>query len=330
MIVDYAPEIAIKRDNKRMLEIAKTPEGVWHAKINFSSLDIINTCLRKAHYQLDRKLKTESEPAAPLFGKGIHKALEHWYSLDASQRQLSAPDAKQAELLAYGHGANITYDGALESIRRFVECAIQLRSLADGDKRSLSNGVRILKAYFAQYANDKLAIVRDGAGSPLIERSFEFRMLETPRLIIDYHGTMDGVFQNTDTGEVFVVDHKTTSSLGKEFIARANPNHQFTGYIWGARQMGVETNKFMVNGIQVAKTKCEFLRVPTERHAEDFYELTNAVMTAVNSYIHGLELKLWPMSAPTACTMWGSCQFLDACSVPKTLRENVIAARWGA
>lgn len=330
MIVDYQAPIARTRDNKRMLEVSKTPEGKWHAKINFSSLDVISSCMRKAHYQLGRKLKSDVEAPATLFGKAIHKALEHWYTLAFSQRILSTADAKQAELLAYGHGATEQYDGALESIRRFVLCAQQLRSLGDSDKRSIANGVHILKAYFSQYANDKLAVVSDKDGMPLIERDFEFRLCESNDCTVDYFGTIDAILQHQDTGEIMCVDHKTTHALGKEFIARAKPNHQFTGYIEGARRaFGIDTRLFMINGIQVAKTKCEFMRIVTERDESDYLELQIAVVNAVGLYLFCLKMDAWPMSAPTACTMWGGCQYLDACSIPIAMRENVISAKWG-
>jgi hypothetical protein len=167
-------------------------------------------------------------------------------------------------------------------------------------------------------------------GMPLIERDFEFRMYEGDDYILDYFGTIDAILQHQDTGEIMCVDHKTSHALGKEFIARAKPNHQFTGYIEGARRaLGIDTHLFMVNGIQVAKTKCEFMRIVTERDQDDFKELFQAVGRAVGEYTACLELDTWPMSAPTACTMWGGCQFLDACSIPKAMRENVISSKWG-
>lgn len=330
MLVNYEPTPTTKPAGppKRMLELTKNGEH-WHAKINYSSLDIIQTCMRKAQYMLHEKLKADSESPALTFGSAVHKALECYYQLPVDNRAFKPAWSAECERLAFGHECDVEPDTALAAIKCFTDAARPLASLGESDKRSIGNGIRILRAYFAQYANDRLVVHRDAAGAPLIERSFEFRMCESELLTIDYHGTVDIVLQNVDTQQIMVADHKTTSSLGREFINRARPNHQFTGYILGARRaLGIDTRLFMINGIQVAKTKCEFMRVVTERDEHDYQELEHSVISAVGDYIASTKHDIWPMSAPNPCSMWGGCQFIDVCSMPQAFRQNVLEARW--
>lgn len=288
---------------------------------------MIHTCLRKVQYSLVRNLKSDTESPATLFGSAIHKALEHWYSLPIEKRALTMAEAKEADVLVFD--SDTIRDGALESIRCFIQRGADLRSLDDADKRSLQNGVKILKAYFKQYADDGLEIVKDANGGNLIERDVEFRMYDDENVCINYFGTVDAVLRNANTGQLMVVDHKTTAALGKEFYNRIKPNHQYTGYIMGMRKVyGIDTNLFMVNAIQVAKTKCEFARQVTERTEEDFNELRGAVVHAVRTFLSARETNFWPQHAPHPCSNYGGCQFLDICSAPDKLRETIIGAKY--
>lgn len=287
---------------------------------------MIHTCLRKVEYSLVRKLKSDNESEATIFGSAIHKALEHWYSLKETERTLSAKESAQADILL--HNANEPHTGALESIRQYVLRGSALHGVADDDKRSLSNGIKILKAYFKLYQNDGLEIVCDSAG-PIVERNVEFKLYEDSEVEIHFFGTIDAILRNKASGHIMVTDHKTTSALGKEFYNRIKPNHQYTGYVLGARLcLGIDTNLFLVNGIQVAKTKTEFARQVTERTEDDFNELRAAVIHAVRTFLAAREVGFFPQHAPQPCTQYGGCQYLDICSSPTQLRETIINARY--
>lgn len=318
-----------KPEAKEMLSYSNDGNKV-SIKINYSSLSLIYECMRKTDYTLNQKLKSEHEPEALTFGSSIHKALEHWYQLPVSSRLLtSKSDLEQAEQLSFRHGLEQDYGlSPLESLRQFMINSHNLMGLADTDKRSVVNGVKILLAYFKHYANDALVVVRDDKG-PLIERKFSYPLLRSDSLDIDYFGTIDVVLRNEQTGLILVTDHKTTASLGQQFYSRLKPNHQYTGYILGAREiLGLDTNLFMVNGIQVAKTKHEFARQVTERTEEDFQELRFAVYQAAHMYMYAKQMNVWPQNAPNPCSNYGSCSYIDVCSVPNKLKESVIDAKW--
>lgn len=301
-------------------------------KINFSSLNLIHECLRKADYVLNRNLKKEDESSALTFGTAIHKALETWYGLPVKERALdaSADTKRDIEMLSAGYTLDASRTGALEAIRQFVISASSLRSLDDGDKRSIENGIKILQAYFKQWADDKLEVVRDAEGKPMTELFLESVLLDTPALQITFFGTIDAILRHTETSHTFIADHKTTSALGTPFFNRIKPNHQYTGYLWLARQNKiVDTNLFLVNGVQVAKTKCEFARQVTERDESDYEEFKEVVIQGVETYLRALQASSFPMYAPNPCSNYGACQFLDVCSSPKQLRENILQAKFG-
>lgn len=317
---------------KRMLGLSKLPDGRDLVEINFSSLSVINDCLRKAEYSLIRKLRADTESEALTFGKAIHKALEHWYYLPSHLRQLTNKESEIADtLIGSSVGVDIgPYETALDSINTFVVEAQSVRWLASEDKRSLANGIKILKAYFKHYADDGLEVHRDESGKPYVERECEFIMHEDENKVIKFHGTIDIILKSTISGQLFVADHKTTASLGSQFYNRIKPNHQYTGYIWAAREcLGIDTDSFLVNGIQVAKTKSEFARQPTQRNEEDFQELKLAMIDASERILKAVRTNEYPMTSPNACTNYGTCSYFDICSAPKGLRENIIKSKYG-
>jgi len=272
--------------------------------INASSVDIIMTCPRKAQYALAMNLRSEDESEALTFGKAIHAALEEFYKQIPGQRNIDAIHA--------------AFDAA----------AVNLLVPA-GEKRSRDNGHKIISRYCEVYANDPWMVYRDKDG-PFVERSFDLPYdlaHEFPPFLIRVHGQMDAILQNTDTGEVVIVDHKTTSTVS-DLLNRVKPNLQFSLYAWAANQMGIKVDRVMVNAIQVAKTKCDLLRIYTERGEHDFDELRNTLIHAVDSYRRWNDRDVFPQNSG-ACGNWGGCQYLDMCSAAPQDRSNIISSRYG-
>lgn len=299
-----------EKPKKRMLEVEKLADGRTKVAINSSSLDLIQTCMRKSHYVLERQLVSNSESEALTFGSAIHKALEIWYAASALHRRSETLQAA--------------------AIAGFESIGSSLRMLDTNDKRSIDNGIKILRAYFKHYADDGFEVALDESGSPLVEKNISFLLHHSEELVIEYFGTIDVILQNKATGVTVICDHKTTHQLGSEFYNRCKPNFQYCGYVRAAREaLGIDTRLFMINGIQVVKTKQEFARQIVEFDASDFQEHTDAVVAAVKRYLHAQETAVWPMTAPNPCASYGGCQFLKVCEVPTKLRENVLSALYG-
>jgi len=315
-----------KKSKKEMLSVTDLPNGKTLVKINYSSLSVIQSCMRKAYYILERELRSDSPSPALTFGSAIHKALEVWYLSDLKERIIPVKLGEKAQLEVFGHEQEDL--PVFRAIRAFREVAEPIWNLPETDKRSLQNGAKIIAEYCRRYKDDGLTVVSDKAG-PIVEREMRYQLVNNNSYTIEYFGTVDAILENKQTGQVCVVDHKTTSQLGAQFFNRLKPNHQYTGYILGARAcLGLDTNLFMINGVGVYKTKQEFARQFTDRTEEDFREFTNSVVIAVEHYLEARESGVWAQSAPDPCTNWGGCAFLKVCEVPDQIKENVIRANW--
>lgn len=323
-IIPDLPADKLARPKKRMMSVEWELDPATGLKkrpvvfINYSSLELLQTCKRKAMYVLRDELKSTEESPALSFGSGIHKGLEVWYTLPREQRKSSCNEDCTERC------ANCS---AVAAFLRSTEAS----TAPVGDKRHPLNGVRILRAYFAKFFDDPFEVMVGSDGLPLVEKSFEFTMVDEGHVKINYFGTIDAILRNTETGVTLVVDHKTTSSLGTEFYSRIKPNHQYTGYVMGAREvLGIDTELFLVNGLQVAKTKAECARQITTRTEEDFAELVSAVRFAVSDYLQCEAQDRWPQNAPNPCSMYGKCQFHDVCSAPAVLRPQILTNLYGA
>jgi hypothetical protein len=48
----------------------------------------------------------------------------------------------------------------------------------------------------------------------------------------------------------------------------------------------------------------------------------------VDSYLRWKERDRWPLGDVNACAMYGGCEFLDVCSAPAELRDNILDAKF--
>lgn len=303
---------------KEMLTVVREgPQTV--VRINYSSLEIIQTCMRKAKYALADGLRSNTESDATLFGRAIHKGLEHWYLRPLAERK---PASAQCNGEVPGGKCPCS---RCDAVRSFLETSAPLERLDLADKRHPSNGIKLLDTYIKKYIDDPFEVLRDKSGAPFVERTLSATLSESPELRIDVFGTIDVILRNIQHNIILVTDHKTSSALGKEFYQRIRPNHQYTCYLWLVREcLGLQADTFMVNGLQVAKTKSECARQVTYRDESDFQEFREAVQGAVTRYLAAEASGVWPQTAPNPCVMWGGCQYHLICETKQTVRDQVI------
>lgn len=315
---------------KEMLSV-RDEAGKLHFRINYSSLSIILTCMRKSELALLRGIKARAESPATLFGTAIHKALEVFYREPPENRQIPANFASNADLMIAGQFENDHF--LYRAIAAFLKAAEPLRVLPESDKRSLSAGVWTLGHYFKTYIADPFVICSDDKG-PMTERFCEIVLHDSPTLKITYFGTLDVILKNTQTNLILPGDHKTFSSNPSDFYKRVKPNHQYTGYVMLANEaLGLSCDTFLVNGLQVKPRPVtarggppNFPRQPTRRTAEDIAEFKQAVVWACEQYAAAMKSGFWAMGDVNACAMYNGCQFQKVCEVPKSIRESVLSA----
>lgn len=321
---------------KEMISVSRR-DGKTLVRINYSSMDVIQTCLRKAQYSLFEKWKPVDEAVATVFGSAFHKALEVYYRGTFDERKL--PTLETMQMMAFGNLATgEESDLLLRSTRAFVEAAAPLAALPETDKHSIVNGCWILFRYFETYIKDPYIAYVDKDG-PFVERTFSLVLHEDETLIVELFGTIDVVLQHTQTKELLPTDHKTAGFLnfgGSSYFDREKPSHQYTGYLIGAREVfGVDTDKFMVNIIEKKprpKTKgaigVQFPRQITQRNADDFADFKESVIYVVHQYLTAIESRVWPQGPVGSCTAYGSCSFRQICSMPKSMRHNALTAKF--
>lgn len=319
---------------KEMLSVSQDG-GRTHVRINSSSLSVIQTCARKSWYVLERRLRASSEAPATLFGSAIHSALEVFYSAPREERRIPKDFRKRSDMIPSEQGI-IEYGELLfRAIARFCDKAAPLRNLPDSDKRSLTGGVWLLQNYFETYIDDPFAVLCDAAG-PITERTVEAELYEDPKLKITLFGTIDVVLENQQTGVILPADHKTSSVVGNDFYNRLKPNHQYTGYLYLAQKvLGLKTDSFLINCLQVKPKPVtarggppHFPRQVTTRSPEDMEEFKDSVVAAVSNYLLWRGTGIWPIGCVDNCTHYGGCNFLDVCGAPKSIRENIISAKF--
>lgn len=337
MLVKFVPSDASlpipSQAPKEMLSVSRSDEGRTKVRINSSSLALIQECPRKVKYVLKERWVAESESPATLFGSAIHKALEVYYSVVPEVRG-PLPKFEELELMSFGHPA--PSEGLLyKCTSAFLEKAQPLSPLPTEDKRSLQSGVWLLWNYFKAYLDDPYVTYVDEKG-PFVERPFSFILLQTPTLEVEYFGQIDLILQNKATGDLLVCDHKTSSIVGNDFYNRLKPNHQYTGYLLGAREaFGIKTDSFLINCLQVKEkpkttrgTPPHLPRQITTRTEEDYQEFREVIKHAANTFIHWEETQEWPLGPTNVCANYGGCSFLPVCSAPFSLRENILKSKF--
>lgn len=329
--------IQVGAEPKEMLSYSVNADGRKHFRINFSSLSIMQECQRKVELSLVRKLRSRLESPATLFGSAIHKGLEVFYSAKRTERTLPKRYAETMEMIGCGHWEP---DWAEHTVfcaaHAFAKKAEPLKQLPDDNKRSVHTGVWMLRHYFETYLDDAYVIARDEDG-PIVERKFTLRIHEDTDLIVDLFGQIDAVMKNEASGAILPADHKTSSRL-YEFYQMIKPNHQYTGYLWAAREiLGLKTDSFLVNALEVKPppktargTKPNFARQVTTRDEFDYQELKDAMLLSIMTYVTNEKGNTWPMTSPGPCSKYGGCNYLEVCSAPSSLRENVLKARYAA
>jgi hypothetical protein len=341
-LVNFASQdvsVEIPRQPKKMITVSES-EGKTKVEINSSSLSVIQECLRKAQYSLLEKWKSETESPATVFGSAVHKAMEIFYSAPAEEREMIP--LEELEIIAATRPERDWSKEPLLShaVYEFAKRAEILSVLPDTDKRSLVNGAWILHHYFKSYLNDPYVIYEDASG-PFIEREMTFRIYEDDSLIIDYFGTVDAVKVHRDTGHTIGVDYKTTSSLmgyggSGNYFEKEKPNSQYTGYLLALREAyKLDLTDFCVDIIEVkARPKTargsgpSFPRQITSRNEDDFEEFRETVVKSVRDYLAAIESKSWPIGPVSACNLWGGCTYKQVCASPKSLRENILTAKF--
>jgi hypothetical protein len=210
----------------------------------------------------------------------------------------------------------------------------------------------MLDAYLERWKNDRYTNILDGAGRPLVEVSFRFKIglffINGIEYEIWYCGTIDRLMANA-SGNPVIFETKTTTQGLSQFILQCKPNDQVTRYFRGAKQYVPRVqeavwdcafissrqpdmakamrSRHWLYGVDV---NADFARVTTNRSEDEVSESLENLRETAQEYCQwafsGKEW--WPQTAPGACHSYGGCWFRDVCTKSRENRPAMLASRY--
>ena len=199
---------------------------------------------------------------------------------------------------------------------------INLPQGKQGDK-SLDNCIRAFDSYFQQYPleSDQLVPFVAPNGKAMLEFTFsiplELKHPQTGNPLI-FAGRTDMIADRLRSGQLFVVDEKTTTQLGEQWANQWDLDSQNTGYIFAARSYGIPVMGAVIRGIGMLKTKITHAEVIVHRAdwvIERWWEQLNRdVARMIRSWEEGY----WDYAVDkAACNAYGGCPFKMLCESPQ-------------
>ena len=182
-------------------------------------------------------------------------------------------------------------------------------SITGDDKRTTSLGIVILDGYFKKWLPERWEVLQ-------VETALQFELASD----LIFCGKVDLIIKVI--GEVHIVDHKTQSSSLSSYIPK--PNHQFSGYIYGTRCLGLPTVGAYINLIAVMKTKQDYHRIITHRTELELEQWRLDILSTKQRIDECLERGQWVMQT-VSCRM---CAYKDLCSSPPETLELIISNRY--
>jgi hypothetical protein len=218
----------------------------------------------------------EGKDAETAVAEGIGALLQFYGDF-----QCPADSAKSAERMA----------GAFEFYFANYPLAYQDDHGNATDPVILPGGKRAIEVNFAE----PLPIMHPDSGDPLI-----------------YCGRLDAILNYA--GGRYITDEKTTTQLGASWSRQWDLRSQFTGYAWGARQIGIKVDGALVRGISILKTKFDTQQAISYRPDWVIDRWYAEMLWWVSQMVEAFKKDVWIHNFDHACAEYGGCQFREACS----------------
>lgn len=264
--------------------------------IDSSSLTRFVRCPRMFFYQYGCGLAEEEEHPALTYGSGLHAAIPYLHRGDLD-----------------------------EAMMAFEEVWGDKDDLAD-PKRNTKLATRLMESYMQSHSGgrsiyeivpppDQRLEIDDGISDDEIPFAIDVG------LPIPLIGRIDACGRHRDTGDIYAVEYKTTSFLGTNFFMSFEYNTQILAYTLALSTMTDKPVKgAIVEGLQVAKTKCEVMSHPVTIEDWKLREFIGWMKRKVGLMLGCEASGEWPKS-PCGCSsfsMFGGlpsfpCPFMSLC-----------------
>jgi hypothetical protein len=148
-----------------------------------------------------------------------------------------------------------------------------------------------------------------------------------------YAGRYDWLVHD-ENGLLWIMDEKTTTSIGEKWADQWRLRFQFLGYLWAAYSMGLEPVGVIVRGIGLLKTKTTLVevRLTFPHHLiEEWIGLRNNIILSMKEAYEwvmysGKDYSSFFPNFSSACTSYGGCPFMEVCLTAPDRRARKLAS----
>jgi len=263
--------------------------------IDSSALAAFKACPYKFFLSNVCEYKPRGQSVHLVAGKAFAKGLE------ASRKAFFIEDRPSDESIAIGLGALTREYGDFQC--------------PPDESKSLERVLGAFEYYFSAYPLGEIDVpITFGGNRRGIEFSFALPLpIQNPSSgdPIFYSGRMDAI--SGFAGGTYIVDEKTTKSLGPTWSRKWDLRGQFIGYAWGCRESGIKVDGSLIRGISILKTKYDTAQAVV-RHADWQVDLWfEETLYWINQMIRHWQTAFHPHNYSDACEDYGGCQFKDVC-----------------
>lgn len=259
--------------------MADIPNRVY----DYSTLASWARCRRKWYYKEIEQIVPPKMPAALIFGIALHEGLD--------------------------------VRAVTENIDIAVLSGLKILATSDyepDDKRNPGKLEVILRAYHKRYPleTEPFKYLRDISNEKSKEVEFHLPMPDGTTLA----GRMDGLIE---WGErLYVMEHKSRWTLGSHLVEQFNPNLQMDVYHYAAVKLLGRCDGVLIDVLQVAKTKEDFLRHISCRTADTMAQFEKTYMELVADLEYSRKMGWYTQDgfANGACVDFNTvCVYRDVC-----------------
>ena len=118
-------------------------------------------------------------------------------------------------------------------------------------------------------------------------------------------------------GGLWVVDDKTTGSLGASWSKQWDMRGQFTGYCWAARQTGLNVTGALVRGVSILKTKHDHAQAIVYKEDHKVEQWYTQILRDVQRMVQLWEEGYWDYDLSDGCCSFGECSYKLLCESPR-------------
>jgi hypothetical protein len=324
-----------------------------------SSLERLTTCPRSAEYYLLNRREAHAKNAALVFGGALHAGLETFlkgptvYTVnpDCDAPPTSLEDTTDAHL-AKCFKAILDYFGshpAPPDEYRTSDIAIEVFT-------HYVQRCRLPDYHWTpmRHPETSALLVEQAFELPLgvleVNAEIQLPSWDTPRFVakvfLAWSGKIDLI---ADVNErVRVVDHKTTSIAGEQFVQDFRLSNQTIGYVWAARQLWPSLNVtgFCCNAIHLKRPSSgkgysgpltargprggdpplDFFRFYFDYAPARLVEWETNVLEILSDLVFNLKRGYFPMHTKNCFAKYGRCQYHDVCSLDEVAMRNTLLA----